>query len=313
MKRIILLLSLMIFISSCKDKKDTYEDPELVAEAGLQEHPGKALMEKHCYACHSPESGTRLAPPMSMVQMHYLQGDITKEDFVADIVNFVKEPTEEKAIMYGAIRNFGLMPYQDFPDSVIRQVADYLYETELPQMRGHGGGMQGRGMGMSQNAQENTVAKTGMEIAQATQQQLGKNLMKALEEGGPIHALDFCNVQAIPLTSQMEKEHNAVIKRVSDKNRNPDNAAKKEEKYYITHFKQSVQNGREPVPVVIPKDGKNKFYYPIVTNKMCLQCHGKPEEMKPEVLQKIKELYPEDKALGYSENEVRGIWSIELD
>ncbi len=313
MKRIILVLSLMIFVSSCKDKKDTYEDPGLLAETGLQEHPGKALMEQYCYACHSPESGTRLAPPMSMVQMHYLQGDITKEDFIADIVNFVNEPTEEKARMYGAIRNFGLMPYQDFPDTVIRQIADYLYKAELPQMRGHGGGMHGRGMGMGQNTQENPLAKTGMEIAQATQQQLGKNLKKALEEGGPLHALEFCNVEAIPLTAQMEKEHNAVIKRVSDKNRNPDNVANKEEQYYITHFKHGIQNGREPAPVVIPKNGKNKFYYPIVTNKMCLQCHGKPEEMKPEVLQKIKELYPEDKALGYSENEVRGIWSIELE
>ncbi|WP_232778373.1 c-type heme family protein [Salegentibacter sediminis] len=311
MKRFILLLSLIILVASCKDKKDSYKEPELIAKAGSQEHPGKALMEKHCYACHSPESGIRLGPPMSMVQMHYLMDDITREDFIADIMNFVKEPTEEKARMYGAIRNFGLMPYQDFPDSVIRQLADYLYEAELPEMQG--GGMHGRGMGMGQNAQENTLAKTGMEIAQATQQQLGKNLKKALKEGGPLHALEFCNVEAIPLTAQMEKEHNAVIKRVSDKNRNPANAANKEEKYYITHFKQAIRNGREPAPVVIPKGEKNKFYYPIVTNKMCLQCHGKPEEMKPEVLQKIKELYPEDRALGYSENEVRGIWSIKLE
>lgn len=314
MKKIILLLSLMIFISSCKDKKDTYEEPGLVAGAGLQEHPGKALMEQYCYACHSPESATRLAPPMSMVQMHYLDEDTKKEDFIADVVNFVKEPTREKARMYGAIRNFGLMPYQVFSDSVIIQIADYLYDAELPEMRGHGGGgTQGRGMGMGQNAQENTLAKTGMDIAQATQQQLGKNLIKAMEEGGPNHALEFCNVEAIPLTAQLEEEHNAKIKRVSDKNRNPLNAANKEEKYYIKHFQNSLKQGDEPSPVVIPKDGKNKFYYPIVTNKMCLQCHGKPEEMKPEVVRMIKKLYPQDKAFGYSENEVRGIWSIELE
>lgn len=161
--------------------------------------------------------------------------------------------------------------------------------------------------------QENILAKTGMEIAQATQQQLGKNLVKAIGEGGPIFALDFCNVEAIPLTAQMEKEHNAVIKRVSDRNRNPDNAANKEEELYIKVFQNSLKEGREPAPVVIPKGEKNIFYYPIVTNQMCLQCHGKPEEMNPGVLQKIKELYPRDKALGYSENEVRGIWSIELD
>lgn len=306
MKNLIVLLSLLFFVVSCKDKKEIYAEPEMVAGAASQEHPGKALMEQYCYACHSPASGTRLAPPMRMVQMHYLDEGIKREDFVAAIISFVNEPSVENSKMPGAVRNFGLMPYQEFPDLALKQIADYLYEAELPEMRGHGGKMGG-------NTRENSLARTGMEIAQATQQQLGKNLIKSLEEGGPLHALDFCNVEAIPLTVQLEEENNAVIKRVSDKNRNPDNAANNEEKYYIKHFKQNLKEGQEPVPVVIPKDGKNKFYYPILTNKMCLQCHGKPEEMNPEVLQKIKELYPGDMALDYSENEVRGIWSIELE
>ena len=38
-------------------------------------------------------------------------------------------------------------------------------------------------------------------------------------------ALEFCNVNAIPLTKQLEDQHNVMIKRVSDKNRNPDNVA----------------------------------------------------------------------------------------
>lgn len=160
---------------------------------------------------------------------------------------------------------------------------------------------------------ENTLAKTGMEIAEATQQELGKNLIKAIGEGGLVFALEFCYVEAIPLTSQMEKERNTVIKRVSDRNRNPDNAANKEEENYIREFQKNLEEGKEPAPIVISKGEENNFYYPIITNKMCLQCHGKPEEMNPEVLQKIKVLYPGDKALGYSENEVRGIWSIQLD
>jgi hypothetical protein len=43
---------------------------------------------------------------------------------------------------------------------------------------------------------------------------------------------------------------------------------------------------------------------------MCLQCHGKSEQIKPEVRAKTLQLYPKDLAIGYSENEVRGIWSI---
>lgn len=162
----------------------------------------------------------------------------------------------------------------------------------------------------SQPPETDTTAKTGLEYAQATQQLLGHNLNKAIQEKGVLHALEFCNVEALPLAQKMEEEHNAIIKRVSDRNRNPGNAANKEELYYIESFRKQIAGGEDPEPVLVPSGGKTRFYYPIITNKMCLQCHGKPEEIQPEVLRKIKLLYPQDKALGYSENEVRGIWSI---
>lgn len=69
------------------------------------------------------------------------------------------------------------------------------------------------GENLDQKSQENAIVKTGMQIAQATQQQLGKNLIAAIGEGGTLDALDFCNVEAIPLTAEMEKEHQVKIKR----------------------------------------------------------------------------------------------------
>jgi len=45
-------------------------------------------------------------------------------------------------------------------------------------------------------------------------------------------------------------------------------------------------------------------------HKLCTQCHGSEQSIKPEVLASINNLYPEDKATGYSENEVRGMWKI---
>ena len=57
---------------------------------------------------------------------------------------------------------------------------------------------------------------------------------------------------------------------------------------------------------------KQNNYYPIVTNAMCMQCHGKKDlQIKPETLAAIGEFYPEDKATGYGENELRGIWVVE--
>jgi hypothetical protein len=44
---------------------------------------------------------------------------------------------------------------------------------------------------------------------------------------------------------------------------------------------------------------------------MCLKCHGTPgQEIQTETLKRIQQLYPNDKAIGYGVNEVRGMWSI---
>lgn len=158
-----------------------------------------------------------------------------------------------------------------------------------------------------------SVTERGMQYAQATQQLLAQNLLKAIADEGTLHAIEFCNVEALPLTRQMEEEHNAFIRRVSDRNRNTKNEASEQELDYIEHFKEQVATGKSPEPIVITENGRSRFYSPILTNKMCLQCHGKPEQMQSEVIKKLQDLYPTDKAVGYAENEVRGLWSIEFE
>ncbi|HZH87071.1 MAG TPA: DUF3365 domain-containing protein [Brumimicrobium sp.] len=154
----------------------------------------------------------------------------------------------------------------------------------------------------------------GFNYAVTTKQVLGKNLTGAIMEGGTEHALSFCNVQAMSLTDSMSQVHNATITRVSDKPRNPNNAASAKELEQIQFYKNLVaegKTGKDIQPNVEIKGEQIHFYYPILTNEMCLQCHGtKNEVVKPETLAMLSDLYPEDKATGYGDNEVRGIWSI---
>lgn len=155
------------------------------------------------------------------------------------------------------------------------------------------------------------ASKIGKEYALETQKLLGKNLVGAIQKKGVLGALEFCNVQAIPLTDSIAKKHGAIIKRVSDRPRNNNNKANSVELAQIEHFKKLLEQEKEVQPVVISEGNKNKFYYPIITNAMCLQCHGTPnEEIAPETLNKLAGLYPNDMAIGYGPNEVRGIWSI---
>ncbi|MGB6037776.1 MAG: DUF3365 domain-containing protein, partial [Cryomorphaceae bacterium] len=55
-------------------------------------------------------------------------------------------------------------------------------------------------------------------------------------------------------------------------------------------------------------------YYPITTNTMCLKCHGEPNtQVNQSTLAVLKALYPEDEATGYGENELRGIWVVQMN
>ncbi len=159
---------------------------------------------------------------------------------------------------------------------------------------------------------EPSYAQIGLDMAFSTKAQLGKNLMGTMKEKGTNEALQFCNIKAIPLTDSMATVHRARIKRVSDKTRNSNNKANETELKSIESFKNVLVNGEEIKPILETKNDSVYFYYPIVTNGMCLKCHGSKETIDPDVLASLNKLYPTDAATGYTENEVRGIWSIQF-
>lgn len=154
----------------------------------------------------------------------------------------------------------------------------------------------------------------GQEIASDAQRELARNLTGAINEGGIVYALGFCSTKAIQLTDSMAKLHRASIKRATDKPRNPDNLASEEELAYIKELKMRSESGKELKGKVFAQNEKVIGFYPILTNSLCLKCHGKIGlDIEPETLKNIQRLYPKDKAIGYDENQVRGIWVIEMD
>ncbi len=168
---------------------------------------------------------------------------------------------------------------------------------------------------------ESTVAETeinylqtGKELALQTKSSLAKYLVAAISEKGTAGAVEFCNTKAIPITDSMSIALNAKIKRVSDKPRNPHNSANEAELAFIKKWKEAKANGQEQPAMVTEINGKMVGYYPIVTNQMCIQCHGQPyADIKSDALTKIKKLYPTDQAFGYAENEIRGIFVVEMN
>lgn len=319
------LLFIGLLFISCKNnsEKNTLGPQEEVKNGVSSEIPaGKKYLETKCNLCHSLTAGEseRIAPPMIAVKKNYMNSTTSKEEFIALFTDFVKDPTNEKALMSGAINKFGVMPKQAFPEDEVLAIANYLYDYQIETPAGfekhwnkeHGGKkFRQRGKRLNASKETKTSEEIGLNYALSTKKVLGKNLMGTIQKKGTIEALKFCNVQALPLTDSMANKQSAVIKRVSDKPRNRSNSANTKELGYISNFKTLLSEGKKYSPIVEEVNDSVHFYYPIVTNSMCLQCHGSPKhQIEQKTLTLLAELYPNDQAINYSENDVRGIWSI---
>ena len=118
-------------------------------------------MKNNCYACHNPNTeshGDILAPPFKAVKMHYNREYDTKEDFVKAIVNWVQNPEEDKALMFGAVKRFKVMPKLPLPTKNLEKIANYIYDNDVEEpkwmeehMKEHKGGKMGKGEGMKNN------------------------------------------------------------------------------------------------------------------------------------------------------------------
>lgn len=281
---------------------------------------GFQLLENNCFSCHSPNASmdSRIAPPMEAIKKHYIENGTSQEQFTEDLVAFMNEPNEDLSKIPGAVTRFGLMPKMNFSEEQITKIAAYIYNTELEKPEWFEKHYQEEHRKYSSTSQTSisdvNPLELGQTIAMKTKGVLGKNLLQAINTKGTGHALEFCSSKAIALMDSMAVSLNAKIKRVSDKNRNPNNRANDAELAYIKASKAALSEGKEILPQLTTIGDKQIGYYPIMTGQMCLQCHGgKGKEIAPSTLDKIEHLYPQDLATGYQVNQLRGIWVVEMD
>ena len=138
-------------------------------------------------------------------------------------------------------------------------------------------------------------------------------MLGAIQEYGVPGAVDFCHIEALPITDSMSTHYGARIRRVSDRPRNPGNAANAEELAYIEALKAAKSKGEDLPPMLQEEKGLDRAYFAIESNDMCLKCHGqKGADIADETWQSLRERYPDDKAFGYGSGEIRGIFVVEI-
>lgn len=145
---------------------------------------------------------------------------------------------------------------------------------------------------------------------------LGGELKAAMGAGGPVAAISVCKDKAPRIAAEASARTGMHITRVSGKNRNPAAVPDAWEAQAIAGLEKRLAAGEkaenlETYAVVDGANGKTfRYAKALVTQPVCLSCHGAPESIPDSVRVKLAEEYPGDKATGYAAGTVRGIISI---
>lgn len=137
-------------------------------------------------------------------------------------------------------------------------------------------------------------------------------LQDEIDKSGHAGALSVCREKAPEMAKNLSAQLGWQIRRVSLKNRNPKAVPDAWERATLEDFERRLAAGEKPAGIdkgeIVEENGQKFYRYmkALPTQDLCLNCHGTPERLAPGVAEKLKELYPDDKAVGYSSAQIRG-------
>lgn len=177
-------------------------------------------------------------------------------------------------------------------------------------------------LGAPQNTQRSdAVPQEALAQARFVARELSSGLQKLLGEelakGGFPGAVKVCSEKAQTVSGEFNAAVGASARRVSLRFRNPNSEPDPYETAVLRHWQQL--HGRQTLPeesaeVVKERGGSRHLRYmkPIVVQAMCLNCHGAPEQIAPEVKTILGARYPRDLATGYVAGDLRGAVSVRI-
>ena len=143
---------------------------------------------------------------------------------------------------------------------------------------------------------------------------LKPELKKALQSGGPTHAISVCSEKAPEIAKRLSGETGWQVKRVSLKPRNNQSAIPDAwEKRVLEQFDKRQASGESAEKMAFAEivDGQFRFMKAQGVEPVCLTCHA--GQLAPEVEAELNKFYPQDKARGYSLGQIRGAFSLRKD
>ena len=147
-----------------------------------------------------------------------------------------------------------------------------------------------------------------------------RSLLQGALAGGkpPASALRVC----ASIAQNVARKHEAEgwrVRRVSQKVRNPGDTPDPDERDVLRFWEQEKAAGRLGPTTehreIVTEGGQRYIRYmrPIfIAGPVCLQCHGAPSKLDPDVVRALEELYPQDQATGYAVGDLRGAISVKV-
>ena len=144
--------------------------------------------------------------------------------------------------------------------------------------------------------------------------QLGQRLKSTLSSEGAEAAISVCKEASPSIAKRLSLEHGVAMTRVGTRTRNPvmgtPNAWQQEA---LSQFETRLSAGENPTnleywKIVQNAEGRRELRYAkaIITQPMCVGCHGNSSEIPASLAEKIRLEYPKDQATGYSVGKLRG-------
>ncbi|HEY5657127.1 MAG TPA: DUF3365 domain-containing protein, partial [Myxococcota bacterium] len=152
---------------------------------------------------------------------------------------------------------------------------------------------------------ETARARAAAAVA-SLKRELGAALGAALAEG-PAAAIQTCRVEAPRIAAKLAVD-GVRLGRTSHRLRNPANAPAPWMRPFLDEFRDAPPQPGAARTVDLGASGTG-YVEPIYLQPVCTTCHGSAVE--PALLEQIRELYPDDQALGFEPGEFRGLfWAV---
>lgn len=160
------------------------------------------------------------------------------------------------------------------------------------------------------------VAKIGKEATEKLHKEL-RHEVESHKEEGIVAMAKSCIENSQKITARVDEElgKRVDIRRISQKYRNSKNQPQPDEVKVLEAYGALFEaNVFLPEYVIaLTPDGEYKYYQPItLSDRRCIECHGKRENISAQLRSLFAKHYPDDKAVDYSRGDFRGAFVVTI-